>query len=230
VGGKVAINTPWAKNFVGAFHHPAAVFCDPEVLATLARRDISSGVAEALKVALTGDRALFELLEDRAVAIMEQRDATALAAVVRRAIRRKIDLLDPDPYEVDLRRVLNLGHTVAHPLETEFEYEGLRHGEAVGFGLGVAVEVARHRGVCSAQDAERIHTVLARYDLPPALPPSRCRAALNHLEAIRMVRGGHLHFVMPTRIDAVQIVPDVDFSELARAMDAVLARQAVDAA
>jgi len=55
---------------------------------------------------------------------------------------RRSKLLAPDPYEHDLRRALNLGHSFGHPLETELEYTGILHGEAVGFGLAVAVEVA----------------------------------------------------------------------------------------
>ena len=219
VGGKVAINTPWAKNFVGAFHHPAAVYCDPSVLTTLARADLAAGVAEAIKVALTGDAALFALLEEHATALLEDRDIALLGRVVRGATRRKIDLLDPDPYETALRRALNLGHTLAHPLETEMEYSGLRHGEAVAYGIALATEVARGRGVCPTGVADRILRLLAAYDLPPPIPRERQEAALARLREIRMVRGGHLHFVMPVDVDAVRIVPDVDPGELRGAMD-----------
>lgn len=221
IGGKVAINTPSAKNFIGAFHHPRAVFCDPRVLCTLDRRNLAAGVAEAIKVALTGDATLFGLLEEHAEAIGRGDDAALLARVVRRAVRRKIALLDPDPYEIDLRRALNLGHTLAHPLESEMEYAGLLHGEAVAFGLAVATEVARARGVCPPSVAARIHRLLAAYDLPPPIPRARQRASLARLREIRMVRGGALHFVMPAAIDRVVIVPEVGLDELEAAMEAL---------
>lgn len=218
IGGKVAVNTPWAKNFIGAFHHPEAVYCDPEVLATLTPRDVSSGVAEAIKVALTGSRALFELLEVNADEIQRRRDPEILAAVVRQAAARKIEALAPDPREHDLRRVLNLGHTLAHALETELAYQGLLHGEAVGYGIALATEVARLSGICPPAVAARIHRLLALYDLPPAISPEHQVAALERLREIRLVRGGHLHFVMPTDVDAVTIVPEVSVTALRQAM------------
>jgi 3-dehydroquinate synthase len=225
IGGKVAVNMPWAKNFVGAFHHPSAVFCDPRVLATLDRRNLAGGVAESIKVALTGDADLFRLLEENSEAILQGEDAELLAQVVRRSIRQKVALLSPDPYEIDLRRALNLGHTLAHPLETVMEYADLLHGEAVGFGIALATQVALQRGVCAPAVAERIHRLLTAYGLPPEIPLDVQRAAFGRLAEIRMVRGGHLHFVMPTDIDTVQIVPDLELDELERAIVAMAERR-----
>lgn len=218
VGGKVAINTPWAKNFLGAFHHPAAVYCDPEVLATLTRADLRSGVAEAIKVALTGDAALFELLESDSEGVLAHRRPDLLEQIVRRSVDGKVALLAPDPIERDLRRALNLGHTLAHPLETELAYDGLLHGHAVGYGIALATELARLRGVCPTLVAERIHRLLAAYALPPNIAPHHQIAALGRLREVRLVRGGHLHFVMPVAVDAVEIVPEVSITELRAAM------------
>lgn len=223
VGGKVAINTDWAKNALGAFHHPSAVYCDPETLTTLDARNMAAGVAEAIKVALTGDAQLFALLESDPQAILAGRDARLLERVVRRSAARKIALLAPDPLEVDLRRALNLGHTLAHALETELQYAGLLHGESVGIGLAAATRVAQARGLCPDPVAERIMALLAAYGLPPRVPRARLFAALDRLGEIRRVRGGALHFVMPVAIDAVRIVPEVTLQELCAALESVAA-------
>lgn len=221
VGGKVAVNTKFAKNFVGAFHHPRAVFSDPATLTTLDDRHIAAGIAEAIKVAICGDETLFDLLEDNVEAICRWRDACVLGDVVRRATRKKIELLAPDPYENDLRRALNLGHTFGHPLETELEYTGILHGEAVGFGLAVAVQVSRARGVCPDEAAERILSLLVAYGLPPKVPRSRLRAACARMAEIRLVRGRALHFVLPAGVARVEIVPHIDDDEVPRAIDAL---------
>ncbi|MDB4966599.1 MAG: putative 3-dehydroquinate synthase [Myxococcales bacterium] len=221
VGGKVAVNTSAAKNFVGAFHHPRAVFSDPATLGTLEDRHISAGIAEAIKVAICGDEELFCILEREVAAIRQWRDARVLGEVVRRATSKKIELLAPDPYEHDLRRALNLGHSFGHPLETELEYTGILHGEAVGFGLAVAVEVARARGVCPDEAAERIIGLLAAYGLPPKVPRSRLRAACVRMAEIRLVRGRALHFVLPSGVAHVEIVAQVSDDEIGRAIDAV---------
>ena len=219
IGGKVAVNTPWAKNFLGAFHHPEAVFADPDVLRTLNHRDLIGGVSEAIKVGLCGCPHLLDLLEKRSQQVSIDCDLDLLAEVVARASRRKTELLADDPYEYDLKRVLNLGHSVAHPLETEFGYEELNHGEAVGFGLALATCLARHRALLPDGTAERIFRLLLEYDLPPLLPRDRILGAMAHVEAIRRVRGQHLNFVLPVDWGAVKIVEDVSDDELRRAVD-----------
>jgi len=216
------VNTPWAKNFVGAFHHPNAVYCDPDVLRTLSSRDLSAGIAEAIKVAIIGEPTLFSLLEQEVGTICETRQAEVLGEVVLRAAAHKIEVLAPDPYEVDLRRSLNLGHTFAHPLETELEYEGILHGEAVAFGMAIATALAEARGVCTGRDADRIYRLLAAYNLPPRLPYARVMAALKHLHGIRLIRANRLNFVLPERVGRVQITPEVEDSQIAEAIDRVV--------
>ena len=223
IGGKVAVNMPWAKNFVGAFAHPRAVFCDPAALATLPVRELSAGVAEALKVAIIGDPELFELLETRSAAIVGEKDAGVLTEVVGRASELKIAMLAPDPYERNLRRVLNLGHTFGHALEVQTGYDRLLHGEAVGFGLAVAAAIARRRGLCSRNTVDRIFGALDAYGLPPRVPRSDLMGACGRLEEIRLVRGRNLNFVLPREIGAVEIVAEVSDAEIARALEDIAA-------
>ena len=63
IGGKTAINFGGMKNIVGAFYQPKRVLIDPDLLNTLPQRQISNGLAEAIKMALTSDKVLFELIE-----------------------------------------------------------------------------------------------------------------------------------------------------------------------
>ncbi|HEX2636033.1 MAG TPA: iron-containing alcohol dehydrogenase [Gemmatimonadales bacterium] len=223
IGGKVAVNMPWAKNFVGAFAHPKAVFCDPVVLATLSGRELSAGVAEAIKVAIIGSPELFELLETESAAIRSGKDARVLGEVVGRASELKIAMLAPDPYERNLRRVLNLGHTFGHALEVQTGYDRLLHGEAVGFGLAVAAAVARRRGCCSRNTLERIFGCLNAYGLPPRVARSDLLAACGRLEEIRLVRGRSLNFVLPTEIGGVEIVAELSDGEIERALEDIAA-------
>jgi 3-dehydroquinate synthase len=223
IGGKVAVNMPWAKNFVGTFAHPRAVFCDPTVLGTLSTREISAGVAEALKVAIIADPELFELLETEGAAVCERKDPRLLGEVVARATELKIALLAPDPYEHNLRRVLNLGHTFGHALEVQTGYDKLLHGEAVGFGLAVATGVARRRALCSRNTFERIFRALAAYGLPPRVARSDLFAATSRLDEIRLVRGRRLNFVLPREIGQVEIVAEVCDSEITQALEDIAA-------
>jgi 3-dehydroquinate synthetase len=121
IGGKVGVNMPWAKNFVGAFHHPIEVHADPRVLRTLDDRNLRCGIAESVKVALCGAPGLFEMIEDSRAALMA-REPEVLEDLVRRSAEHKVALLSPDPYEVDLA-CAHLGHTFGHAVETEYGYE-----------------------------------------------------------------------------------------------------------
>jgi 3-dehydroquinate synthase len=221
IGGKVAVNTPWAKNFLGAFAHPRAVFCDPAVLRTLCTREISAGVAEAIKVAIIGDPDLFELLETENQRIRSGQHAGLLGEVVARAAEGKIAMLAPDPYERNLRRVLNLGHTFGHPLEVQTGYQQLLHGEAVGFGIAVASEIARARGICSRTTRDRIFGLLRRYELPPPVSKADLIATCCRLEEIRLVRAGKLNFVLPREIGEVEIVGEVADVEIVLAIQEI---------
>jgi 3-dehydroquinate synthase len=219
IGGKVAVNTNWgAKNFLGAFHHPRAVFCDPRVLRTLSPRALAAGIAEAIKVALCGEPELFRLLEGSAVAI-KAGEPELLARVVRLAAARKAALLAPDPYEVDLRRVLNLGHTFAHALEAELGYEEVLHGEAVAFGIALATAVALERGHCPRADAIRIISLLRAYDALPEVPRPRLLSALRRLDDIRLVRANRLNYVIPVGVHGVRVLAEVGDDEFRRALD-----------
>ena len=219
IGGKVAVNTPWAKNFVGSFHHPDGVYSDPCSLRTLGRRDIAAGVAEMIKVAVMDDPRLFDLLDSGVTKIMDELDPAILQEAVLRASASKIRLLDPDPYETDLRRVLNFGHTYGHPLETEFGYGGIKHGEAVGWGMAVSTAIAAKRGLVDQYSAERIYRLIGAYDLPPAVPKKVLQDAVRHIEAVRLVRANKLNFVFPTGIGSSLIVDEVSDQEFLDAID-----------
>ncbi len=221
IGGKVAVNMPWAKNFVGAFHHPKAVFCDPQVLASQDERNLAAGIAESIKVAICGNPDLFTLLEQNAQQVLKDRNPSVLGQIVHASAHRKIVLLHPDPYEVDLRRVLNLGHSFGHALEVEMEFEGLLHGEAVAWGLVVATTISVMRGICSKLDADRIYALLLSYGLPPRLKKERLHQTCQRLQEIRLVRGQRLHFVLPTSISTVQIVPELEEGEIDRALEII---------
>ncbi|MFZ4517061.1 MAG: iron-containing alcohol dehydrogenase [Microthrixaceae bacterium] len=228
IGGKVAVNAPWAKNFVGAFHHPEAVYCDPLVLGTLDGRDLRCGVSESLKVALCGAPGLFELLEQRRAEVLAAEPAV-VEEVVRRSAAHKLALLAPDPYEVDLRRALNLGHTLGHALESELAYGDVLHGEAVALGVAVATEMAMERGRCSRADGERILALIRDYGLVPPVPMDRVVASADRIDDIRLIRGGSLNYVLPTGLRSVEIVPDLPVAEVVAAARSLADRDALGA-
>jgi 3-dehydroquinate synthase len=199
------------------------VFSDPAVLRTLPPREISAGVAEALKIGIIGDPELFELLEVESVAIRKAEDPRLMGEVVARATEGKIRMLAPDPYENNLRRVLNLGHTFGHALEVQTGYAQLRHGEAVSFGLAVATAIARRRRLCSQTTLDRVFGAIHAYGLPPRVARADLLGVCNRLDAIRLVRARKLNFVLPVEIGRVEIVAEVADAEIYESVNDIAA-------
>ena len=141
IGGKTAINFGGVKNIVGAFYQPSMVLIDPDLLKTLPPRQLANGLAEAIKMSLTSDKALFELLE-------QQDPADHLDEIIVRSLMIKKSVVEQDEKETGLRRILNFGHTIGHGIESSEGMEGLYHGECVALGmLPMCAEALRPRVV-----------------------------------------------------------------------------------
>lgn len=138
IGGKTAINFGGVKNVVGAFYQPKKVLIDPELLKTLPPRQISNGLAEAVKMALTSDRELFDIFENEDI-------ETNLDEIIIRSLNIKKSVVEQDEKENGIRKILNFGHTVGHGIESSEDMCGLYHGECVALGMipmcGEAVRV-----------------------------------------------------------------------------------------
>lgn len=129
IGGKVAIDFNGVKNIVGAFYQPKKVIIDPDTLKTLDKRQISAGLCEAIKMATTCDKELFEFIENS----MDLNND--IDAIIERALRIKKNIVEKDPKETGLRKVLNFGHTVGHAIESDNKLSTLLHGECVALGM-----------------------------------------------------------------------------------------------
>ena len=150
IGGKTAVDFEGVKNVVGSFYQPSAVIIDTEVLKTLDERQISAGLAEAVKMAATSDAELFKFME-------ECDDYKAhLDEIIERANAIKKAVVEEDPQEKGLRKVLNFGHTVGHAIEAAADGR-LLHGECVAIGMML---------MASEEVKERLGRVLKKYGLP----------------------------------------------------------------
>ena len=157
VGGKTAVNLDGVKNIVGTFCQPSRVLIDPETLQSLDPRQLHAGLAEAIKMAATFDAELFALIE----ACESLHDD--LPEIIRRSLCIKRDVVEQDPREHGLRKVLNFGHTVGHAIES-YHKGTMLHGECVSLGM---------LPMCSAPVRARLKKVLEKYQLPTAITQTR---------------------------------------------------------
>lgn len=151
IGGKVAIDFNGVKNIIGAFYQPKRVLIDSDTLKTLDKRQMNAGLCEAIKMSLTSDKSLFELIES-STSLENDIDI-----IIEKALLIKKNVVEIDPKERGLRKVLNFGHTIGHAIESDHNLGELLHGECVALGM---------LPMCSNDVNKRLVPVLEKYLLP----------------------------------------------------------------
>ena len=228
IGGKVGVNHAQGKNLIGAFHPPATVVIDPTLLATLPRREFRAGLYEVIKYGVIASPSLFENVAST-LALLFKRDPEALMPVVAESCRIKAGIVEQDEHETGVRRTLNLGHTAGHALEAVTKYRRFRHGEAVAYGMLVAAEIAVARGAMPAGDREKLAALIAKMGPLPAVADVPIEEILEAITHDKKIVAGQLHYVLPTRIGACEVVPDVTKAEIERALRSLLPAAAAPA-
>jgi len=216
IGGKTGVNLHSGKNLMGTFYQPELVLIDPATLATLSEREFRAGMYEALKCGVIGNEELFVGLEG--VSIKDLRSSRdSLAWAIAESVRLKAKVVSADEREGDLRRVLNLGHTIGHALEAGTRYRQFLHGEAVGWGMIAAARIAADLGCCPQAVHDRIREAVLRWG---GLPPVTVRTAnlIKLTRSDKKTEAEVLHFVLPTKIGQVKVVKDVPESAVMAAI------------
>lgn len=217
IGGKVGVNLAAGKNLVGAFHPPAMVVCDPELLDSLPRREFRAGLYEVVKYGVIRSRPLFDRLFTDLRGIFAH-EPDVLVPLIAECCRIKAEVVTGDERESGPRRVLNFGHTIGHALEAITRYRRFRHGEAIGYGMLAAAHVSAARGALSAADQARLRELIAHLGPLPLVTDLRIKDALDAALLDKKVANGKLHFVLAHGIGATTIVSDVTTKELAAGM------------
>jgi 3-dehydroquinate synthetase len=225
VGVKTAVNFEERKSGLGTYCPPVAALLDRSFLATLDKRHISNGLAEILKIGLIKESCLFELLEDYAELLLDERlqgltrigDAVA-RNVFSRAIGSMLEELQPNLWENQLERLVDYGHSFSPTLEMRALPE-LLHGEAVSIDMALNMVLAHRRGLICSQDRDRILEVMRRLGLPiwhplcePELLGQAFRNTIRH-------RNGLPRMPVPVGIGQACFANDITVAELSRAAD-----------
>jgi 3-dehydroquinate synthase len=168
IGGKTGVNTPHGKNLIGCICQPKKVIIDSSVLSSLSLSEMRNGVVEIIKHGLIADISLFQFLEEHSRQLLNL-DPAILDRVIFESCRIKKEIVEQDEKEQGKRRLLNLGHTVGHALESLSHY-AIAHGEAVAIGLLVESWLAVQMGHLQQSSFDRIRSILEAYALSLKLP------------------------------------------------------------
>jgi 3-dehydroquinate synthase len=217
------MNTGAGKNLVGAFHEPAGVVCDLDLLGTLPEPELIAGLGEVLKCGFIADPRILELVESSPADALEPRSAV-LRELVERAIAVKVEVVVADLKETGGadghpgREVLNYGHTLAHAIEKATAYR-VRHGEAVALGMVYVAELARLAGRLDEETAARHARVLASVGLPTRFASAPFDELLATMRVDKKARGAHLRFLVLDGLAKPAILTDPDEATLRAAYE-----------
>ena len=181
-GGKTGVDLPEGKNYVGAYHQPSAVLCDPAALASLPPEELAAGYAEVVKTALIAGGPLWARV---------RQGCDVDARTIMGCVRTKLAVVGADERDADRRQVLNLGHTVGHAVEAATAYTRYRHGEAVAIGLLAALRLSG-RDALRAEVAE----LLSGRGLPVRFSGASVDDVLALVERDKKRVGGRVPFVL----------------------------------
>ena len=205
VGGKVGVDTPAGKNLVGAFHQPAAVVIDPELLASLPAPQLRSGLAEAIKHGVIADERYFETLVADLPTLLAPSGpgSPTMRRLIERSVAIKAAVVAADERESGVRKILNFGHTIGHAVEHATHY-ALLHGEAVAVGMSLESELAERLGLAECGTHEQVRAALERAGLPADRPATLDpEALLAATRGDKKARGGVVEYALPRRIGAM---------------------------
>ena len=163
VGGKTAVDLPQGKNLVGAFYQPSLVLFDTDFMKTLPYDEIRNGLGEGVKYAVLEGGEIFDILS-------EGLTSDNLEDFIYLCVEAKRRIVEADEKEKGTRKLLNLGHTVAHAVETLTEFV-VPHGVAVAYGVRVMARLACQRGELSEEEFYKIEEILLTNDLALELSP-----------------------------------------------------------
>ena len=141
--------------------------------------------------------------------------------IVTESCRIKAAVVEQDERETGLRRTLNFGHTAGHALESVRKYRRFRHGEAVGYGMLVAAEIAVTRGTFPSRDRDALAALITKMGPLPAVTDVPVAEVLEAIGHDKKVVAGQLHYVLPRAIGACDVVTDVTKDEIAAALRTV---------
>jgi shikimate kinase/3-dehydroquinate synthase len=206
-GGKTGVDLPEGKNYVGSYHQPSAVLCDPAALDTLPPEELAAGYVEVIKTALIAGGGLWARV---------RQGGEIGGPEILGCLRTKLAVVAEDERDGGRRQVLNLGHTVGHAIEAATSYARYRHGEAVGIGLLAALRLSG-REPLRAEVAD----LLRARGLPLAFSGASVDDVLTMVERDKKRSGGRVPFVLVEAPGDVTPGHDVDPDALRAAVEEV---------
>lgn len=207
IGGKTGVDFQQYKNMVGAFYQPKLVYMNLEVLNTLPKRQISSGMGEILKHGLIKDRLYFSWIQDNREEI-KRLNLNVVEEMIYRSCNIKRLVVEHDPKETGERALLNFGHTIGHAIEKLSDFR-LFHGECVALGMAAAAFLSYRLGNLTKQELEDLKETLALFELPIQTEGMNPLEVLQATKSDKKMEGNQIKFILLAAIGNAYIYKDL---------------------
>jgi len=207
VGGKTGINLSGSKNIIGSFYQPVFVIAETRFLKTLNDEEWICGLGEILKYSIIASNDYFNFISRNLKKILSRDDAI-VEKIVCESVKIKASVVKLDEKEAGLRKILNLGHTFGHAIESILNYK-IKHGTAVIAGLMLVSELSKKAGVLYEKDYIRIKKLLQNFKLNINLQKLYTAKMLKLMLKDKKSRNGKIKFVLIKNIGYLIIDAEV---------------------
>lgn len=216
IGGKLGIDFMQIKNSIGLFNNPKAIFIDPIFLKTLSPREIRSGFAEIVKHSLIADQEQWYELQQ-----IDNFEQVNWAQLLIPSLLIKKKIVEIDPFEKDLRKALNFGHTIGHAIEglTLKTDQRLLHGEAIAIGMICETYLSQRRLNLPLKDAEQISEFILRVYGKPTITSSDYSNFIELMKNDKKNEGKQINFSLISAPGKVQVNLTCTEAEIIESLD-----------
>jgi len=223
IGGKNGVDMGRLKNQIGLFSEARALFIDPGFLVTLPPRHVMAGYAEMMKISLVLDSAFWSALQSASLQNIPEQNT-----LINRAIQLKLNLIEQDPFDQGIRKLLNFGHTIGHAIESYAlgNTISLLHGEAVALGMIAELRISEQcSGLDPVKSREIIQNLRDLYPIPEALLNADRMEILRLMKFDKKNRNGKINFTLISSIGAGKIDQYCPDSMILEALDFLFSRK-----
>lgn len=216
IGGKTAINFMHYKNYIGSFHAPAVIHLCTTFLKTLSESALLNGWAEMIKHGIIADADHFS----SCISLLQQGERIPPLSLLKETASIKSKVVELDPYELGMRKSLNVGHTLAHALEEYYfsENREIAHGHAVAIGIYLESWIAAKMNVMNQDEFEKIKILTTIYS-PVNISLTHIENILDHCQKDKKNQNGRILMALPEYIGKVRIDVAVSTEQIKRALE-----------
>ena len=205
IGGKTGINLSEGKNLIGSIYQPKGVIIDPNLLKSLPKEEVNSGISEIIKYGAIWNKEFLYQIRSWLMDINNFPFDEAIST----SCKIKAEIVSKDENENGLRRILNFGHTIGHAIESHLGYGKIRHGEAVALGMKCSGYISEKLNLITKDDLLILINTINNLPLPQ-LPHIDSNHLLPFIKNDKKAEKGKLNFVVLQDLGNAQTTTKVD--------------------